>query len=316
MIVFHDHLDGGLRPSTLLEMSIKTQYGPIKNLNEKETTFLLDKSASESLEDFLSTFIHTISVMQSYENLERIAFEAAEDMHSNGIRYYESRFAPMYSVNNELSASEVINAINSGFKEAQDKFGIKSGIIVCGMRNDIDDVRKVAELCATDFKDKIIGFDIAGPELNYPASLYRNEFLSLKNKGINITIHAGEGAGPEYIQDAIDTGAERIGHGVRIIEDIKIMNEKYILGNTAKHVLENNILLEICVSSNIHTKMYKSFTEHPIKILSDIGFNISVNTDNRLMSNTSMKKELEIANKLGITKNINDSLTSYSFLEI
>ena len=316
MIVFHDHLDGGIRPKTLLEMAINARYAPIMNLSEKETTVLLDKSSSDSLEDYLSVFVHTISVMNSYENLERIAFEAAEDMHKNGIRYYETRFAPMYSVTEQLSAIEVINAINSGFKEAQQKFGIISGIIVCGMRNDPNDVKNVSELCVNIFKDKIIGFDIAGPELNYPASLYRNDFLKLKQNGINITIHAGEGAGPKYIQDAIDTGAERIGHGVRIVEDIVIKNNNYILGDTSKHILENNILLEICVSSNIHTKMYESYADHPIKLLYDLGFNISVNTDNRLMSNTSMEKEMEIVNKLGINSNINDSLTSYSFLKI
>ena len=316
MIVFHDHLDGGVRPNTLLEMAIDLQYEPIMNLSTKETTFLLDKSKSNSLEDFLSAFIHTISVMQTYENLERIAFEAAEDMHNNGIKYYESRFAPMYSVNEHLTSVEVINAINSGFKVAEQKYGIISGIIVCGMRNNSDDVKKVAELCLTDFKDKIIGFDIAGPEYGYPASKYKNEFSTLKNNGINITIHAGEGAGPKYIKDAIDNGAERIGHGVRLIEDIKVTNEKYILGETAKYILENQIMLEMCVSSNIHTKMYKSVEDHPIKVLSNLGFNISINTDNRLMSNTNMQNEFQIIKKLGIYKNLNNSLTSYSFLKI
>jgi len=316
MFAFHDHLDGGVRPSTLLEMAINLQYEPIMNLNEIETMSFLDKSSSNSLEDFLSVFVHTISVMQTYENLERIAFEAAEDMHNNGVKYYESRFAPMYSENDNLSAVEVINAINSGFNEAKNKYGIISGIIVCGMRNNPNDVRKVAELCLTDFKDKIIGFDIAGPEYGYPASNFKNEFSTLQKHNINITIHAGEGAGPEYIQDAIDNGAERIGHGVRVIEDINIIDGRYDLGDTAKYILDNKIMLEMCVSSNMHTKMYKSFEEHPIKVLSTLGFNISVNTDNRLMSNTDMQNELKIIKKLGLEENINESLASYSFLKI
>lgn len=315
MYIFHDHLDGGLRPNSLLEMSKKLKYSPIMNLTTIETSNLMDKSNSLSLEDFLSAFTHTIAMMQNYENLERIAYEAAEDMSNNGIKYYESRFAPMYSVNENLAINDVISAITSGFKEAEAKYGIKSGIIVCGMRNDSDSVKKLTEYVINDISELIIGFDIAGPELNFPPSMYKREFKILKDNGINLTIHAGEGAGVEYIQDALECGAQRIGHGVRILEDINLNTDKPIFGKTASYIKENQIPLEICISSNIHTRMYDNIQSHPISVLIDLGFNISINTDNRLMSNTSYKKEQEILIKLGIEKNINNNLASYSFLE-
>ena len=316
MYIFHDHLDGGLRPNTLLEMAINTSYEPIMNLTESEVRILMNKSNSNSLEDFLSAFIHTISVMQRYDNLERIAYEAAESMHNEGIKYYETRFAPLYSVNKDLNIKDVINAINSGFNTAKNKYGIISGIIVCGMRNDPNSVKKLSELVLSNIKNEIIGFDIAGPELNFPPKLYKDEFTNLINNGVNLTIHAGEGAGVNYIQDAIDCGAKRIGHGVRIIEDIKVKNDNYDLGQTAGYILEKQIHLEICISSNLHTKMYKNYEEHPIKVLSDLGFNFSINTDNKLMSNTSIKKELEIAGSLGIDMKVNEELASDSFLKI
>ena len=316
MYIVHDHLDGGLNPETLLEMAISARYEPIMDLTVDETAKLMDKSNSDSLEDFLSAFTHTISVMQTYDNLEKISFESAEKMHNDGVKYYETRFAPLYSTNSELNIKDVIYAINSGLLSAKAKYGIVSGIIVCGMRNDEDNVKKLAEHSINDIKEDIIGFDIAGPEKGYPPSLYKDLFKNLNKNGINITIHAGEGAGVDYIQDAINCGAERIGHGVRIIEDIVLENDNFKLGNTAKYILENQIPLEICISSNIHTKMYNSYEEHPVKILYDIGFNISINTDNRLMSNTSVIKELDIAHQLGIDRNVNDKLTSYSFLKI
>jgi adenosine deaminase len=243
--------------------------------------------------------------MQNYSSIERIAFEAAEDMHLNGINFYESRYAPFYSVNNELTPLDVIDAVNSGFKSAENTYGIRSGLILCGMRHDTKDVINVANLCL-EAKDKIIGFDIAGPELNFPPSLFRESFKKVKDLGVNITIHAGEGDGVNSIIDALDNGAMRIGHGVRIIEDIN--NNKP--GETAMKIIEQQIPLEICITSNIHTNMYENFDSHPIVDLIALGFNVYLNTDNRLMSNTSISKELEIAKSLGID-NV-ESLLKYS----
>ena len=302
--VLHDHLDGGLRPSTAKEIAKRIDYKPINDIDNVEIFF--DRSSSTSLEDYLEAFTHTISLMQTYSNLEQIAYEAAVDMHQDNINFYESRYAPFYSVNDDLSPKDVLTAINSGFKQAENEFGIVSGLIVCGMRNEPENVKAVAEL-AIEYKELIIGFDIAGPELNYLPSMYKESFLKVKNEGINITIHAGEGDGVNSIQEALDNGAKRIGHGVRIIEDISDNND---LGPTADYVLSNNIPLEVCITSNLHTNMYKNPQDHPISRLYNLGFNISLNTDNRLMSNTSINNELNIAKLAGIQNP--SSLLKYS----
>ena len=309
--ILHDHLDGGLRPETAKELANKNNYKPLVQVEDINSFF--DRSDCSSLDEYLEAFIHTTALMNTYANLERIAFEAAEDMHNNGITHYESRYAPLYSVNSEMTVENVIDAINSGFKQANSIYGIKSGLILCGMRNDLKNVEEVADI-AINFKNKIIGFDIAGPEFNYRPSLFSKSFRKLKESNINITIHAGEGDGVEAIQDAINNGALRIGHGIRIIEDINLTTKS--MGKTASYILEEQIPLEICITSNIHTNMYKSFEDHPVTELINLGFNVSLNTDNRLMSNTTVLNEIEIAKNLGIT-NIDEIFSksaSYSFL--
>ena len=309
--ILHDHLDGGLRPSTALELAKKDSYKPLLEIENISSFF--DRSSSNSLEDYLEAFIHTTALMNKYENLERIAFEAAEDMHNCGINLYESRYAPLYSVNENLSIKDVLESINSGFKQAENLYGIQSGLILCGMRNDLKNVESVGEI-AVKYKDLIIGFDIAGPELNFRPSLFSSTFKKVKNAGVNITIHAGEGDNVDSIKDALENGAKRIGHGVRIIEDINLENNK--LGETASLIRDKQIPLEICITSNIHTNMYESYELHPIKDLVDLGFNISLNTDNRLMSNTDIVKEINICKDIGIKnpENLLEMSASYSFL--
>ena len=165
--ILHDHLDGGLRPSTAFELAKVLNYSPLLETDDIESFF--DRSDSSSLDDYLEAFIHTIALMQTEENLERISYEAAEDMHKNGITMYESRYAPFYSVNETLSPTKVINSINAGFNMAENEYGIKSGLILCGMRHDFKNVDLVAEL-AIENKEKIIGFDIAGPEYDFMPS--------------------------------------------------------------------------------------------------------------------------------------------------
>ena len=309
--VLHDHLDGGLRPSTAKELAREINYKPLINVDDPSEFF--DRSNCESLEEYLEAFTHTIALMQSYDHLERIAFEAAEDMHNNGITLYESRYAPFFSVNDTLSPVNVLDAINSGFSQAESLYGIKSGLILCGMRHDTENVKLVEEL-AINNKDKIIGFDIAGPELNFRPNLFATTFTNVMNAGINITIHAGEGDNVDSIQEALDNGAQRIGHGVRIIEDIDLDSNK--LGKTANYVLSNKITLEVCITSNMHTNMYESVEQHPVSKLIELGFQVSLNTDNRLMSNTSINKEIEVAKHAGVL-NPDELLiksASYSFL--
>ncbi len=291
--ILHDHLDGGLRPSTAQEIAKKIDYRPLIEIEDVQSFF--DRSVSTSLEEYLEAFTHTIALMQDYSSIERIAFEAAEDMHFNDIDFYESRYAPFYSVNDGLTPLDVIDAVNSGFKIAEKTYGIKSGLILCGMRNDSKNVVNVAKLCI-EAKDKIIGFDIAGPELNFSPSLFAKSFKDVLKSEINVTIHAGEGDGVNSIIDALDNGAMRIGHGVRIIEDIN----DGIIGPTASKIIDLQIPLEICITSNIHTNMYENYEAHPISDLIDHGFNVYLNTDNRLMSNTTISKEIKIAESLGI----------------
>jgi len=309
--ILHDHLDGGLRATTALELAKKASYDPLLKIDNIENFF--DRSNCDSLEEYLEAFAHTTALMNTYENLERIAFEAAEDMHNNGINIYESRYAPLYSVNSSLNIKNVLNAINSGFKQAEQMYGIHSGLILCGMRNDKQNVEKVGQI-AIDYKDMIIGFDIAGPELHFRSSLYKDTFKKVKDEGINITIHAGEGDGVQSIADALENGAQRIGHGVRIIEDIDIENN--YLGKTAEYIVNNQIPLEVCITSNIHTNMYKDEENHPIADLIKLGFNISLNTDNRLMSNTNVNNELNICRRIGINnpEELLVKSASYSFL--
>jgi len=309
--ILHDHLDGGLRANTALDLAKKASYMPLLKIDDVSKFF--DRSNCDSLEDYLEAFVHTTALMNTYENLERISFEAAEDMHRNGINIYESRYAPLYSVNSNLSIKSVLEAINSGFKQAENLYGIRSGLILCGMRNDKRNVEEVGQI-AIDFKEMIIGFDIAGPELNFRSSLYKQTFKKVKDEDINITIHAGEGDNVDSISDALENGAKRIGHGVRIIEDIDLETNK--LGKTATYLIDNQIPLEICITSNIHTNMYDSFEEHPIVNLLSLGFNISLNTDNRLMSNTDVINELNICKKLGIKnpEKLLENSASYSFL--
>ena len=309
--ILHDHLDGGLRATTALELAKKASYKPLLEVDDINIFF--DRSNCDSLEDYLEAFVHTTALMNTYENLERIAFEAAEDMHNNGINIYESRYAPLYSVNSNLSIKNVLESINSGFKQAEQMYGIRSGLILCGMRNDKKNVEKVGQI-AIDYKDMIIGFDIAGVELNFRPSLYKETFKKVEDEGINITIHAGEGDNVESISDALENGAKRIGHGVRIIEDVDLENK--LLGKTATYLVNNQIPLEVCITSNIHTNMYENEEKHPILDLIKLGFNVSINTDNRLMSNTDVNNELNICKKIGI-ENPEELLVksaSYSFL--
>ena len=309
--VLHDHLDGGLRATTALELAKNASYAPLLEIDDISKFF--DRSNCDSLEDYLEAFVHTTALMNTYDNLERIAFEAAEDMHNNGINIYESRYAPLYSVNSNLNIKNVLDAIVSGFKQAENMYGIRSGLILCGMRHDRENVEQVGEI-AIDFKDMIIGFDIAGAEINFRPSLYKQTFKKVKDEGINITIHAGEGDNVDSISDALQNGAKRIGHGVRIIEDIDTVKNK--LGKTATYIVDRQIPLEVCITSNIHTNMYESYDKHPVIELLKHGFNISINTDNRLMSNTDINNELMICKNIGI-KDPEELLiksASYSFL--
>ena len=210
--------------------------------------------------------------------------------------YFETRFAPVFHTSRRLSHQQVVSAVLKGLKRGQKDFGISSGLILCAMRN-MDVSLEMAEL-AVDFRERgVVGFDLAGEEGGYPPKKHVDAFHYIQRQNFNITIHAGEGYGKESIWQAIQyCGAHRIGHGTRLIDDIAVADGRAVkLGDLAQYVLDKRIPLEICLLSNVHTGAARSLAEHPFKILYQEKFRVTLNTDNRLMSDTSMTKEFEAA---------------------
>jgi adenosine deaminase len=298
-VLLHEHLDGVVRPKTVIELARSTGYEQLPSENPEELARWFYQGANQgSLPKYLAGFAHTIAVMQTEEALERVAYEQAQDLSSDGVVYFETRFAPLFHTRNGLTHQQVISAVLKGLEQGRKDFGISSGLIVCAMRNMNTDIsREMAEL-AVDFRERgVVGFDLAGEEGGYPPKKHVDAFHYIQRQNFNITIHAGEGFGKESIWQAIQyCGAHRIGHGTRLIDDIAIVDGKAVkLGDLAQYVLDKRIPLEICLLSNVHTGAAPSLAEHPFKILHQEKFRVTLNTDNRLMSNTTMTKEFEAA---------------------
>jgi adenosine deaminase len=236
------------------------------------------------------------AVMQTEDALERVAYEQAEDLSRDGVVYFETRFAPVFHTRQGLTHQRVVAAVLKGLERGRQDFGIQPGLIICAMRN-MDVSLEMAEL-AVDFRQRgVVGFDLAGEEGGYPPKKHIEAFHFIQRENFNITIHAGEGYGKESIWQAIQyCGAHRIGHATRLIDDMTIADGKVVkLGELAQYVLDKRIPLEICLLSNVHTGAAPSVAEHPFKILYGQKFRTTLNTDNRLMSNTSMTREFEVA---------------------
>ena len=296
-VLLHEHLDGVLRPKTIIELAKREKYGQLPSENPEELARWFHQGANQgNLPKYLEGFAHTIAVMQTEEALERVAYEQAEDLSRDGVVYFETRFAPIFHMRNGLTHQRVISAVLKGLEEGRKAFGITSGLIICAMRN-MDVSLEMAEL-AVDFRQRgVVGFDLAGEEGGFPPKKHVDAFHYIQRQNFNITIHAGEGFGKESIWQAIQyCGAHRIGHGTRLIDDIAIVDGKAVkLGDLAQYVLDKRIPLEICLLSNVHTGAAPSVAEHPFKILYREKFRVTLNTDNRLMSNTSMTKEFAAA---------------------
>jgi adenosine deaminase len=296
-VLLHEHLDGVLRPTTVIELAKKTGYQQLPSEDPEELARWFHQGANQgSLPKYLEGFAHTIAVMQTEEALERVAYEQAEDLSRDGVVYFETRFAPLFHTRKGLTHQQVISAVLKGLEQGRRDFGISSGLIICAMRN-MDVSLEMAEL-AVDFRERgVVGFDLAGEEGGYPPKKHVDAFHYIQRENFNITIHAGEGFGKESIWQAIQyCGAHRIGHGTRLIEDIAIADGKAVkLGDLAQYVLDKRIPLEICLISNVHTGAAASLAEHPFKIFYQEKFRVTLNTDNRLMSDTSMTKEFEAA---------------------
>ena len=280
----HVHLDGSLRLSTIVDLAKKQG---VKLLSEDPDVLFQHIYAGEicqSLDDYLKAFDITLSVMQTEESLERVAYELAEDAHKEGVRYIEIRYSPILHIRKGLRLSYVVEAVLRGLRQAKRIFGIRYGVILCGIRTmSADTSVRVAEL-AVAFKNRgVVGFDLAGSEVNNPAKIHRRAFQLILENNINCTAHAGEAYGPESIAQAIHLcGSHRIGHGTRLIENGDLLN----------YVNDHRIPLEVCPSSNIQTKAAKNWESHPVDFFVDYGLRVTINTDNRLITDTTVSKEL------------------------
>jgi adenosine deaminase len=296
-VLLHEHLDGVLKPKTVIELARNAKYDPLPTEEPEELAHWFHQGANQgSLPKYLEGFAHTIAVMQTEEALERVAYEQAQDLSLDGVVYFETRFAPIFHAQKGLSYQQVVSTVLKGLARGRKDFGISSGLIICAMRN-MDVSLEMAEL-AVDFRERgVVGFDLAGEEGGYPPKKHVEAFHYIQRQNFNITIHAGEGFGMESIWQAIQyCGAHRIGHGTRLIDDIALANGKAVkLGDLAQYVLDKRIPLEICLLSNVHTGAAPSLSEHPFKIFYQEKFRVTLNTDNRLMSDTTMTKEFEAA---------------------
>ena len=296
-VLLHEHLDGVLRPETIIELAKTVDYRGLPTEDPAELAAWFFQGANQgSLPKYLEGFAHTIAVMQTEEALERVAYEQAEDLHRDGVIYFETRFAPVFHTQKGLTHQQVVAAVLKGLERARQDFGVASGLIICAMRN-MDVSLEMAEL-AVDFRCRgVVGFDLAGEEGGHPPKKHVDAFHYIQRQNFNITIHAGEGFGKESIWQAIQyCGAHRIGHGTRLIDDIAVADGKAVkLGDLAQYVLDKRIPLEICLISNVHTGAARSLEEHPFKIFYQAKFRLTLNTDNRLMSDTSMSKEFAAA---------------------
>lgn len=298
--LLHDHLDGGLRPTTIIELARDIKYKKLPTQDPGELAEWFHRGARRgSLPLYLEGFAHTCGVLQTEEALERAAYEMMEDMHKDGVVYVETRFAPVFHTNGGLHWDEVVNAVLKGLDRGKSKFGVEYGLIICAMRN-MKLSQEMAEL-AVDFRGRgVVGFDLAGEEGGYPPKKHVDAFHYIQRENFNITVHAGEAFGKESIWQAIQwCGAHRIGHATRLIEDIGLdkhePNKIVTMGYLAQYVLDKRIPLEICLTSNVDTGAVPSVEGHPFGLYYKYKFRVTVNTDDRLMSNTTMTREYKVA---------------------
>ena len=297
--LLHDHLDGGLRPATVLALAAEFGYDGLPATDADDLAkFFKTAAHSGSLVRYLEPFAHTVGVMQTPEALHRVAYECVEDLAADSVVYAEVRFAPELHIDGGLSLDAVVDAVLAGFADGE-KAAAATGrtitvrCLVTAMRHAARS-REIAEL-AIRFRDKgVVGFDIAGAEAGYPPTRHLDAFEYMRNNNGRFTIHAGEAFGLPSIHEAIAfCGADRLGHGVRIVDDIEeLPGGGHTLGRVAGIVRDKRIPLELCPSSNVQTGAVKSIEDHPFDKLARLRFRVTVNTDNRLMSDTTMSQEM------------------------
>jgi adenosine deaminase len=296
-VLLHDHLDGGLRPQTIVDLAPGAGHELPAFGAEGLQRWFEESASSGSLERYLETFDHTLAVMQSAENIRRVAQECVEDLAADGVVYAEVRYAPEQHLDGGLSLEQVVEAVKDGFEAGEQQARLDGRPIIArqlltAMRHKARS-REIAELSVRYRDHGVVGFDIAGAEAGYPPTRHLDAFEYLQRENAHFTIHAGEAFGLPSIWQAIQwCGADRLGHGVRIIDDIVAENGTAKLGRLASYVRDKRIPLEMCPSSNVQTGAASSIAEHPIGLLTRLRFRVTVNTDNRLMSGTSMSDEM------------------------
>jgi adenosine deaminase len=305
-VLLHDHLDGGLRPETVVELSEQIGYRGLPTYDAAELGVWFREAAdSGSLVRYLETFAHTVAVMQTPDGIARVARECAEDLADDGVVYAEIRWAPELCVEEGLTLEQVLDAALAGFAEGVQEAAargkhIRTGVLATAMRHAARS-REIADL-AVAYRDRgVVGFDIAGAEAGFPPTRHLDAFEFLRQKNMHFTIHAGEAFGLPSIWEALQwCGADRLGHGVRIVDDIVFDPSLPAaeaaagakIGQLAQYVCDKRIPLEMCPSSNLQTGAADSIATHPIGLLRELGFRVTLNTDNRLMSGTSMSREM------------------------
>lgn len=294
--VLHEHLDGGLRVATIIELADEMGYEGLPSTDEGLLSDWFHQGRAGTLERYLAAFEHTVGVMQDQESIRRVAYESVQDLARDGVVYAEIRFAPSLNTNRGLAVEAVLEAAYDGITKASSEEGVTVGLIVTAMRQETDSA-SIAR-AAVRLKDSgVVGFDLAGPESGYPANLHTEACRIASEGGLGVTIHAGEGHGPHSIWRAINAcHANRIGHGVRVAEDTDFDGRSLTeLGSFARSVRDHRIPLEVAITSNVHTGTYSDVAHHPFGELYRNGFNVSINTDNRLMSGVTLTNEYALA---------------------
>ena len=298
-VLLHDHLDGGLRPQTVIEIADRIGYKKLPTDDAKDLAkWFEDSCNSGSLVRYLETFAHTVAVMQTKEGIIQVARECVIDLARDGVVYAEVRGAPELSTEQGLTSDQVVEATLEGYKQgmaeaAAEGNKIRVQSLLCGMRQSNRSME--AAKAVVKYRDQgVAGFDIAGPEDGFPPANQLQEFEYLRKENAHFTIHAGEAFGLPSIWQAVQIcGAERLGHGVRIIDDVDFTLGKPKLGLLSSYIKDRRIALELCPTSNLQTGVAKTYAEHPIGQLFNLKFQVTLNTDNRLMSNTSMSNEMQ-----------------------
>ena len=294
--VLHDHLDGGLRVETMIELARATGYSGLPSYDPEKLAAAMFQGGSGSLSAYLKSFDHTVAVMQTSEAIERVAYEAGIDHYHDGVVYAELRFGPSLLTEQVLSREDAIEAALLGLRRAAAETGLVFGLLVSAIRHDHDS-DEVAIAAVRYVGEGVVGFDLAGREIGFPPDDHLPALYRAREHGLGISLHAGEAAGTESIAAALGKGgAQRLGHGVRIVDDCKIEHGEITdLGSLATRIRDQRVPLEVSICSNIHTGLAPDAASHPFGMLHRAGFNVSINTDNKLMSRVTMSGEVALA---------------------